>query len=396
MTSFARATLLLVAATSAVAEDRVLVERFDGQTLEGVLVACDDSLVAVETADGVLELPVREVVSIRVVDATETESPRNVVVIANGDRLVGRPLDADEDTLRLDVPSSAEPLAVPLETIRGVAWSLSLDRNVRETTLADLGRVRGDGDRLVSTNGDFVLGEFRGLSEEGVELVVSTANTTVPGDRVRALSFDPTLITPPKTPKRHVLVRLNDGTRLTAATVAVDDAIVSVEAAFGPTIDVPRERLQSLRFVGGRARDLSDREPATFEHTPWLGPKRDWKRDRAVTGHPMRLSGVTHDKGLGLPSGTRLVYDLQPGDRTFHGHVGIDDSTRRRGSARVVVSLDGREVHRTPVVRGGEKPVAIPPTDVAGAKQLELRVDPADDGDLLDRVNLIDLLVVGE
>ena len=54
MPSAARAALLLIVSVTAVAEDRVVVERFDGERIEGRLVGGDASLVSIRTADGVL------------------------------------------------------------------------------------------------------------------------------------------------------------------------------------------------------------------------------------------------------------------------------------------------------------------------------------------------------
>ena len=54
-----------------------------------------------------------------------------------------------------------------------------------------------------------------------------------------------------------------------------------------------------------------------------------------------------------------------------------------------------REVFVSPVLRGGEPPLAIR-AELRGATRIELVVDPADDGDILDRTLWLDPRVVGE
>jgi hypothetical protein len=73
----------------------------------------------------------------------------------------------------------------------------------------------------------------------------------------------------------------------------------------------------------------------------------------------------------------------------FEAHVGIDDSTGRRGSVIFRVLVDGQERFTSPILRGGDAPVPVS-VDVRGAKKLELIVDYADRGDVLDHADWLD------
>jgi hypothetical protein len=80
--------------------------------------------------------------------------------------------------------------------------------------------------------------------------------------------------------------------------------------------------------------------------------------------------------------------------RELRGVAGIDDAAGRKGSAVVRLLVDGKERHRTETLRGGQPPVELPPLDVRGAKTLEIVVEYADRGDILDLVDLCDLVLL--
>ncbi len=65
-----------------------------------------------------------------------------------------------------------------------------------------------------------------------------------------------------------------------------------------------------------------------------------------------------------------------------------------RGSVRFRVLVDGTERWSSPVLRGGDPPLDLPPIDLAGAEELELVVDDAGDGFAGDRADWLGLYLV--
>ena len=65
----------------------------------------------------------------------------------------------------------------------------------------------------------------------------------------------------------------------------------------------------------------------------------------------------------------------------------------RHESVVVRVFADAEERYRSPIVRGGEAPLAIS-VDVSGAQRLSLVVDHADRGDQLDRADWLDARLI--
>jgi hypothetical protein len=82
----------------------------------------------------------------------------------------------------------------------------------------------------------------------------------------------------------------------------------------------------------------------------------------------------------------------------LRGRLAIDDCTAinavgARGCVVFGVLADGERLWESPLVRGGDAPIAFPPLDLAGKHELVLEVDPA--GDFAgDRANWLDLVLV--
>ena len=118
---------------------------------------------------------------------------------------------------------------------------------------------------------------------------------------------------------------------------------------------------------------LSNIEPARVEETAVLGKAFSYRKDLSVSGDPLRLKGQTYRKGLGVHSRTVLDYSLNSQYSNFAATVGVDDSSRGKGSVTFVVFVDGKERLRENF-DSARKPLPIS-ISVAGAKTLRLLVD---------------------
>lgn len=81
-----------------------------------------------------------------------------------------------------------------------------------------------------------------------------------------------------------------------------------------------------------------------------------------------------------------VVIDIPAGCTTFSSDVGIDDMAAGKGSVRFSVPADNVQVASTGVIRGGQ-PAQHLTADITGAKQLELDVGDAGDGNGHDNVD---------
>ncbi len=103
------------------------------------------------------------------------------------------------------------------------------------------------------------------------------------------------------------------------------------------------------------------------------------RRDRAATGRPLIVDGVSYARGWGVRSPSMLEFRLARHAERFTAHVGIDDSSRFRGRVEFIVEADGREVFRTGAIRGGVPAEAID-LDVRAVERLRLIVEDGGDG----------------
>ena len=130
-------------------------------------------------------------------------------------------------------------------------------------------------------------------------------------------------------------------------------------------------------------------EPARVKETAVIGRGFPYRKDLSVSGAPLRLKGRAYRRGLGVHSQTLLEYSLNGGYTTFAATLGLDDSSRGKGSVTFVVSADGKELLREDFdSTRAPLPISIP---VSGVRKLILLVDYGADkldlGDHADWVN---------
>ena len=89
---------------------------------------------------------------------------------------------------------------------------------------------------------------------------------------------------------------------------------------------------------------------------------------------PLRLAETSYQHGLGTHSESRIVVRLgRPGKR-FEAQVGVDnnyDTQGKRGSVVFVVEVAGKEVFRSGIRRGSDKPLPVR-VDLHGATRVRV------------------------
>ena len=245
----------------------------------------------------------------------------------------------------------------------------------------------GDADRLLLTNGDEVTGLVETLDADAVTIRAAVGLLKVEVPRIAAVIFNPTLRQKTGTGPVSCWVGLSDGSRLLAGKLLLDEASLRVTTLSGQTWKTAAKELVAVQPLGGRVAYLSDLKPADYHYTPFLGNLPwSYRADRNATGGSLRCGGALYLKGLGMHSKSQLTYAVDPSYRRFEAEVGIDDSTDGGGSVQFRVLVDGREKFAGKTIRGGAPPTVVS-VDLSGAKTLELVVDYADRGDVLDRAD---------
>jgi alpha-galactosidase len=112
---------------------------------------------------------------------------------------------------------------------------------------------------------------------------------------------------------------------------------------------------------------------------------------------PIRIGTRTFAHGLGTHANSEIVLALPPGAKSFQAFAGIDnnfDTEGKRGSAQFSVEVGGKEVFRTPTLKGGDAPAPVSVELPAGTGEITLKVDTTADGPGYDQADWADARVV--
>jgi hypothetical protein len=314
-----------------------------------------------------------------------------LLVLADGGLLLGEVLAADKETLTADSDLFAT-LKLPLEALAGVAFHPPATRPERDLLLDRIAQATGDADRVLLANGDEVAGMVEAITNNTVAFRAEVGELKIETQRIAAIIFNPSLMQKPRPLGKNLAGPLQawagfaDGSRLLVTRLVLGEAKLQVTTAVGQMWQTTPKNLLTLEPLGGRAIYLSDLKAEGYRHTPYLDLAWPYRTDRTVTGGLLRCDGRLYLKGIGVHSAARLTYALREPYRRFEAELGIDDFTAGGGSVRFRVLVDGREKFSSDVVRGRMPPMPVS-IDLGGAKQLDLVVDYADRGDVLDHAD---------
>jgi len=123
------------------------------------------------------------------------------------------------------------------------------------------------------------------------------------------------------------------------------------------------------------------------------------QRNRALGGSPLRIAGEAFDRGIGTHAPGRFVLRLDGAAAAFTARVGVDDEVRGKpdaAKASVVFQVlgDGKVLWESGRMRLGDGPKTVR-VDLAGVKQLDLRVTNAGDGLTCDHADWAEAHLVG-
>ncbi|NLY02012.1 MAG: hypothetical protein GXY83_38505 [Rhodopirellula sp.] len=364
----------------------------DGEPLAAGIAAIDDSWNIAFTANGGSR-------QIAAADLVRWGNPRDlvrgpVVVLADGGWLAADVLQADKETLRAD-SAVFGPMEVPLELLRGIVFQLPLDQLQRDLLLDDVSAAEGNSDELILANGDRIAGRLEAIGDAIVQIQSAVGPVDVERRRLRALIFNPSLLSRTAASGLRALVGLSDGSLAVARQLVLDKDSLKVTVSGGFTWNTAPKELVYLQPLGGRATYVSDLEPAGYRHVSFLDWSWPYRADRNVTGGRLRAGDLIYAKGLGMHSAARITYVLDGDYARFDALAAIDDSTAGQGSVGLRVFVDGSVKFTSPTVRGGDAAVPVS-VDLHGAKRLDLIVDFADRADVCDHADWLDARIVRE
>lgn len=309
--------------------------------------------------------------------------------------------------------------SLPLDQVWGILLQPAADPLARDRMVRQILDYRGAEDQLLLVGGATVGGTLaavplagRFLPDEGpppaevfeISRRGDAEPLTVAAAKVAALLLAAPLAPSRKPLEPYLVVGFRDGSLLNVASVRTAADKVEFTLVGGGKVSAPLadwddpaktlwDRVTLVESRQPRVVFLSDLEPLGYKQIPFLSVERPYGKDQNVLGGRLRSGGKIALKGLGMPSASRLAYDLDDSFHRFAAEIALDDQAGLRGSVVVKVLLEAepgkwQTAYESPILRGGDAPVPIS-LPLNNARRLALLVEFADRGDVLDYANLL-------
>lgn len=321
----------------------------------------------------------------------------------NGDVLYGRVLAGDGDRVEVEMIGAVK-VGVTLDELVSMTFRARIEALWTEAPKAAV-----EGDRLYRRQRDVldtIDGGVEEFTPEGVQFRGTLLGAKlIPWAEVAALFIDNTAAVAPGRSAGNALVPvaldLVDSSHLHGHLERLSKDGCRLVVAGGQAIDLPLATLAEIVVDDGALAFLSSLAPSrAVESSPFgddLGIRWPHRVDLSVTAAPLTAGGRVYARGLGVHAPSRIEWKLAKAWRSMRGAVAIDDQVLRlaaRGSVVFRVHADGALRWQSPMVRGGDPPIALPAIDLTGVDELALEVDAGEDSYVADRADWLRMILV--
>jgi len=324
------------------------------------------------------------------------------ITLHGGDRLLARVRGGEGEELQFGLHGGTQ-LDLSIEEIFSVVYETRLPRDGS----VDPGPA-DEGDRLYLRRGrglDKLDGLVTGFDGEGVLFEGPFGARLYPWSEIAALFIERLEEQTVDVPPVPVVVDLVGGSRLSGSLLALDAEGVRLATHGVADLRLPAALVREVALDDGSFVFLSAVAPSDLGPTDLFGGADDLgmrfppRMDQNYRGDPLRSGGLEWNRGVGVHAPSRITWRLDGAWRELRGWVALDDSALENqfhGSAIVRVHVDGEQVWESPVVRGGDSPLAMPAIDLAQASELILEVDAATEAFVSDRANWLRPILVAK
>jgi hypothetical protein len=378
--------------------DSVRATLADGRTIAGTLRSITGSEVTV-SGPAALSIATSELVRLDFNHSRTTAGRAALIQLVNGDRIVAGLSSLSDEALVVLWKSYPDwpPVRVPAEAVAGILMAVPEGAVERARAFRQVFGRREKSDVVMLVNGDRVAGDLTAFDQATLKLSQAGKPLQIEMGRVRGIAFNSDLTSLPASQKKHVRVTLTDGSQLTASEATREPGgALRIATAFGAQLEVPLSAVSSIRFLDGRAADLSDLEPQEARLDGFFGSKdrSPFAKDRNLAGGPLVVHGTEYAKGLGTRSQSAITFDLAGRFTQFRSLAAIDDLAQGKGSVRFVVEVDGNRVFASNLVTGASEPVLVGPIAVSGRRRLTLIVEYGELADVDDWADWCDPILI--
>lgn len=385
MSGVTRVMLWMVALSGSLAhgQDAVTVTLVDGRVHTGVLARWTAAEVWLE-GEPQTAIPTADLVSLDWQQTSLATMADPLILLANGDRLHAWTLRVQDDRVLARWARYADwkPFEIPLEQVRSLVFEPPRAQQDRRWLWTELSDETSGRDILWLKNQERLDGEFDGLDDALLDWNEGAEFRRLDRSRIRAVKFDPDLLTVPQPGALTYLISLRDGSHFTAReVVASNDASIRATLAGVGVVVVPCSECLRCEVLGPRVVSLLDRMPVQQRHVPYLSAAWPIVPNANVWHGPLQVRGRQFARGLGVHSQTVLEYAVELEDVEFQVGVGLDDETHARGAVTFSIELDGHEVWSSGVLTRRSELLTSPRIALAGSSRLTLMVGFGPEGD---------------
>jgi hypothetical protein len=363
-------------ACNALAQDRwtLLTGDFDSRVV--ALKTIDSQNIATTDGKEDRSTPVAQFMSLTRTVAKPKITGRWILMLANGDQLIGEPVSTAGETITWKSSVLGE-LPVSLRQARAIVPG-------RQAEGADLPMAQEDAISL--NNGDRVSGVITRIDSAGASVQSAAGLVDVPIDTIASVSF--AAIEKKRAATKGFRVTLADGSQFSASGVTVAGNSAAMTGADGKERTIDLASIYSIEQLSGPVVWLSMVEPSSSTQTPYLDAPFPSRIDRTVSGGAIRFKDRTFVRGIGMHSKARMTWKLSPEFIRFRTQYAIDGD-RPMADVTVRILVDDKVVHEMMHVRSGAlaAPVIV---DLNNAGTLALEVDYGDGLDVQDHLNWIE------
>lgn len=312
-----------------------------------------------------------------------------------GDRLRGQIVQLNGDTLTVE-SLAVGTLAIPLAALRGFL-TMPLEGKAGRRAIE---LVTGDDDEPTGKM-DQVL-DRRSASYEGIIERIDAKELHLDHERLRRivplnilhlagvrLARDTQNPRPALPSQPFIKVHTRDDSALDGVIEAVRHGKWQIRPLWqlDRVLSIAVEEITGVEVLNGLAIYLSQLQPSQVKEETILSPRQRYRMNHNCQGNRLTVAGNLYAWGLGVHANSSLTFDIGGNWSTFESAIGIDDQMGAGGSVVFIVTGDGKELYKSPVIRGGAEKATLISVPIKGVKKVTLTVDATEDLDLGDVAN---------
>jgi hypothetical protein len=357
----------------------------DNKTVSGKVISIDDKEVGLETSDGVVKVPLDNVLALDFSRPIKKPAAYAEVRLVDDTVLLVKSAEIKGKMVEMAL-HSGQQLKVPLASVVSILKGAE-DAKLRkafEGLMAE--KVKRDWVvRYANDQVNALDGTLGSADAKGEKIAFKTADgedLQVPLARLRGMIF---YREPAANLQAVCMVYDTDGNAIVAnKVVGKGEKLVVTTTIPDVTVELPEASIAKFDYNMGKLAFLSDMVPTKVVEDSAVGLIVTHRKDVNLDGDPIVLDRP-YGKGLSLHAHTELEYDLKGKYKKFSAVLGVDPRVGSDSQAKVTIEVDGRTRFSEVVTAKAVVPVNI---DVTKASSIRIIVTSRNSLDLYDHVTI--------